>query len=210
MKSLAIWYGDPATAPAADVLVLGEGVEQYNHWAYKTAAVMASKRKVFGYVSVGDRRYAEDKRGPLSTARMLTAIEEWEQLGAEGVLLDEFGYDYWNDDGEMNVRQAAALGMCHSLGLTPVMNAWAPADCPWSATAPGDVYLFESWQKDMGESDRLKWWRDNHRAGTEAWAVTTAPVPGRLCVSGERRARSVAERFGISAFQYGVDDRYGT
>lgn len=164
LPHLGIYYGWPSlvngaagnvtTATATfnqfDVLVFGDGIEHAAHGDNaKTKTIItslnASGKKVFGYVDLGVSTQN------LSIATMKTYVDEWKSMGAYGIFLDDYGFDY----GVTRARQNTMLTYIHSVGLKAFMNSWnidhALGNLDESgvsnppSTVAGDYYLAESW-----------------------------------------------------------------
>ncbi len=129
-----------------DVLVLGDGIWQSAHGDNaKTKQIIARLRtkkpgmKIFGYIDVG-------KTQNLSVAQMQEAILGWQNMGADGVFGDEFGYDFAVD----RVRQNSFVDFAHARGMKVFVNSWrvedALGDYDGASThlQEGDYYLLES------------------------------------------------------------------
>ncbi|ASS69025.2 MULTISPECIES: hypothetical protein [unclassified Paenibacillus] len=164
LPRLGIYYGWPSLVNGAagnlttaantfkqfDVVVFGDGIEHASHGDHaNTTAIMgdlkAAGKKVFGYVDLGVSTQN------LSLATIQTYVDEWKSMGAFGIFLDDYGFDY----GVTRARQNAVLTYIHNAGLKAFMNAWnideamgnrdeTGASNPPSVTA-GDYYLAESW-----------------------------------------------------------------
>jgi len=156
--------GAPTPALAAaeysryDFVVLGGGVELASHPDHAaTAAVLASPvmadTLVFGYVNLGVTN------GGLTLPQVRQRIDQWKALGAAGIQLDAFGYDW----GVTRARQNAAVEYVHSLGMPVLANGWVPADAFDDAVdpdfnpngtppllGPRDYYMFESYWIRLG------------------------------------------------------------
>lgn len=166
--SLLIYYSWPsgingtfAVVPAAaefaayDHVVLGDGLELATHPDHaNTVAILAqvhatAPTRVYGYIDLG----VSTQNLPL--AEIAQRLDAWQATGADGVFLDDFGYDYL----VTRARQNAAVAAAHARGLPVVANGWIPADLFGSAVDPvanptgaapllgaGDYYLSESFQ----------------------------------------------------------------
>ena len=106
----------------------------------------------FGYIAIG-------VEGPFSQNLSIAEVERrallWQQLGVQGILLDQYGYDF----GVTRQRQNAIVDFVHSLGLSVVANGFFVDDVFSSEAHPdynvsgapstlgtGDFYLYESHQ----------------------------------------------------------------
>lgn len=177
---LLVYYGWPSlingasgTAAAAAELgrygfvVLGAGVERPAHPDHVgTVSVLADPAMagtfVFGYVNLG---VATEN---LSIEEVQRRIDDWRAAGADGVLLDEYGYDF----GTSRERQNAAVEYAHRLGMPVLANAWFPADAFDNALdavhnpvglptrlGASDFYLFESHRIMLGQYVPEETWR---------------------------------------------------
>lgn len=147
-------------------VVLGDGLQAAAHPDHgKTQQIIAhplvASTKFFGYIDLG-----------VSTQNLSIAVIDqraaaWAAMGVDGVLLDDFGYDY----GVTRERQNAAVLAVRSHGLTVIANAFrvedAFASIPSGANPGGvapvlnqqDFYLYESHQVRLGvREDELAWW----------------------------------------------------
>jgi len=138
-----------------DDVVLGGSLEDPGDAYYastqsiiqKVAAISPST-VIWGYIDTGVTT------GNLSLATIQTQIDQWLAIGAHGIFLDTFGYDYHTS----RARQNSILTYVHSKGVPAFINAWNSDDAFSSsidttynptgtptATSAGDVYLLESW-----------------------------------------------------------------
>ena len=141
-------------------MVLGDKLELSTHSDHaNTVKILANPAmahtKVFGYVDLGVTNGTQNL--PIKT--METDILDWKTTGAQGIFLDDFGYDY----GTTRTRQNTIVEYAHSLGLDVMANAWNPADAfgasasannpSGTATAlnANDFYLYESYQVEVGK-----------------------------------------------------------
>lgn len=132
-KKLLIYYNWPSqlgnsnTAAtifsAYDYLVLGDGLQKTIHGDhFSTKSILAQPQmasvKVFGYIDLGVTTQN------LSITEIQNRMNEWKEMGSNvnGVLLDDFGYDY----EVSRVRQNAAVNYAHSIGLSVIANGWNP------------------------------------------------------------------------------------
>lgn len=146
--------GDVAAATAqfdnCDVVVLGDGIQHPEHEenrpaAQIIAALNSAGKRVFGYVDLGVTTVNLD----IGTMQRYT--DEWRDLGAGGIFLDDAGYDY----GVTRARQSAMVDYLHQLGMAVFVNAWNIDDVladvdelqrpSPSRLHAGDWYLAESW-----------------------------------------------------------------
>lgn len=185
--------GDIDTAAAAfgayDLVVLGDGLADPSHPdSNNTNLIMqntaVSQTRFFGYVDVGVSTQN------LSAVEIQTAIIEWLNLGADGIFLDDFGYDF----GTSRERQNLAIDYAHSYGLPVIANGFfvddvfsSDVDANFNPNGDAthltaaDFYLYESYQIQEGSPVSGATWRDKadalaaYRAslGTQILAVTT-------------------------------------
>ena len=79
--------------------------------------------EVFGYVPIGCLTPEEDPEidvSNLTIDEIKTRILSWKEMGARGVFLDEFGYDYRTT----RERQNEIVDFCHENSLIVIVNAW--------------------------------------------------------------------------------------
>lgn len=147
-------------------VVLGDGLQAAGHPDHsKTQQIiahpLAASTKFFGYIDLGVSTQN------LSIATIDQRAAAWAAMGTDGVLLDDFGYDY----GVTRERQNAAVLAVRNHGLAVIANAFRVEDAfasfPSSANPTGaafvldqrDFYLYESHQVRLGmREDELAWW----------------------------------------------------
>ena len=236
---LLIYYGWPSAIDGAngdvaaasrsfepfDWIVLGDGLQDPKHGDHaKTKQIIAtigrSPRKVFGYVPIG-------RKGPnLSVEEIRRRVLAWKAIGARGVLLDEFGYDF----DVTRQRQNDAVQAVHDAGLTVLANAWNPDDAWSSAVHPRgnpdgvatrlaarDAYLLESFVIMNGQWDVARRWLDKarqvqalqQRIPFSAVSVSTSdsdapPDPAKLRSAWLAAAAFEHQAYGWSALNYGA------
>lgn len=79
--------------------------------------------EVFGYVPIGCLTPEEDPEidvSNLTIDEIKTRILSWKEMGAKGIFLDEFGYDYRTT----RERQNEVVDFCHENSLPVIANAW--------------------------------------------------------------------------------------
>lgn len=168
IRSLFILYSPPniintkysddyaaATLCRYDDVVLGSGLEDSgNAYHASTQAIIQKVHAIspttviWGYVDTGVTT------GNLSLATIQSKIDAWIAMGAGGIFLDTFGYDYHTSRS----RQNSILGYVHGKGVGAMINVWNPDDALSStvditynpsgtATVAGanDILLLESW-----------------------------------------------------------------
>jgi hypothetical protein len=142
---LAIYYGYPSLVNGAggdldaavshvshyDVLVLGDGLEfdaagagragtaehAFSGRLIRQLARTSRRPSVFGYIDLG-------RTQGLTLAEVIDRIDLWAAMGADGVFLDEAGYDF----GVTRERQNQAVLAAHARGLRVCFNAFNPDD----------------------------------------------------------------------------------
>ncbi len=185
--------GDIPTAAAAfanyDIVVLGDGLETPSHPdSANTGLIMQSAATVhtrfFGYVDAGVSTQN------LTVYQIRTEIFNWKNLGADGIFLDDFGYDF----GTTRDRQNSVVDCAHTLGLPVIANGFfvddvfsSAVDASFNANGTAtrltaaDFYLYESYQIQEGSTVSGATWRTKADAlaayrttfGTQVLAVTT-------------------------------------
>lgn len=138
-----------------DDVVLGAGLEDPGSPYYASTqsiiqkvATLSPDTVIWGYIDAGVTT------GNLSLAAIQTLVDQWLAIGAKGIFLDVFGYDYHVSRD----RQNSILSYVHGKGYGSIMNVWNADDALSSAvdatynpagTATvansSDVLLLESW-----------------------------------------------------------------
>lgn len=168
IRSLLILYSPPniinakysddyaaATLCRYDDVILGSGLEDSGN-AYHAStqsiiqkvASIAPSTVLWGYIDTGVTT------GNLPLATIQAKVDAWIAMGAGGIFLDTFGYDYHTPRS----RQNSILSYVHSKGVGAMINVWNPDDALSStvdltynpsgeATVAGanDALLLESW-----------------------------------------------------------------
>ena len=139
--SLLIYYGYPSSingtptiAQAAavfgqyDMAVIGDGLQDgpgdpLPHEDHANTVAIISHAATentlfFGYIDLGV--YTDNH----SLSEIYRRVDAWQEMGIDGIFLDDFGYDY----GVTRVRQNAAVSYVHSKGLPVCANGWFPDD----------------------------------------------------------------------------------
>jgi hypothetical protein len=165
-----------------DTLELASSADHNNTVAILSNPVLAHTT-VFGYIDLGVSTQN------LSIQEIENRIDEWKATGAQGIFLDDYGYDF----GVTRARQNTIVAYAHSDGLVVAANAFNPADAfdsqvdannPSGATTvldASDFYLYESFQIQQGQYvDQATWLTKanalaNYQAtlGFKVLAVTT-------------------------------------
>jgi hypothetical protein len=136
-SQMCIYYGYPTMVNGANhnlskavsafspckELILGDGLEHAAHNEHEETQSIISglmqldnKRTIFGYIPLG----IYDGGHNLSNDTMKEYVDEWLSIGANGIFLDEYGYDY-NTTRE---RQNAIVDYIHDKGMSVMANAW--------------------------------------------------------------------------------------
>jgi hypothetical protein len=138
-----------------DDVVLGSGLEDSgNAYHASTQSIIAKVKAIspttviWGYIDTGVTT------GNLSLATIQSQVDAWLAMGAGGIFLDTFGYDYHTSRS----RQNSILSYVHSKGVGAMINVWNADDAfssavdvtynpSGTATVAGsnDVLLLESW-----------------------------------------------------------------
>ena len=108
-----------------DYVVLGGDLELSTHPDHTNTQTIitnsiTNNTKFFGYIDLGVTNGTKN----YSIAEIQTRINNWKVMGADGIFLDDFGYDY----GVSRVRQSAAVQYAHSQNIPVMANAWNPDD----------------------------------------------------------------------------------
>jgi len=168
LRSLLIFYAPPTTINAKfdldyaagiiaryDDVVFGTGLEDSGNAYHADTAAIISKvaalspsTVIWGYIDTGI------STGNLSLATINGQIDSWLAMGAKGIFLDVFGYDY----GVTRTRQNAILNYIHSKNVGAILNVFNPdqalssqVDATYNpggtatAATNKDVLLLESW-----------------------------------------------------------------
>lgn len=113
-----------------DIIVLGDNYQNPTHAAYEdTVAIIqrlaevAPNVRVVGYVPIGMDSSLEDSNLPMEELKL--RVDQWSNIGAHGIFLDEFGYDYF----VTRERQNEIVKYCHDLGKFVFANSWSIEYC---------------------------------------------------------------------------------
>lgn len=139
---------------AYDYLVLGAGLEETSHTFHASTQQVISvirsnnpRSVVFGYIDLGV------STNNYSMETMKNKLAAWKAMGANGIFLDDAGYDFQVSRSRLNEM----LQAIHDAGLSAFVNAWSakdvmgnevhatynPAGQP-TLMGPKDYYLLES------------------------------------------------------------------
>lgn len=168
LRSLLIYYAAPTIINAKydldyaagilsryDDVVLGTGLEDSGNAYHADTVSIISKvaalspgTVVWGYIDTGVTT------GNLSLSTIQSQIDDWMAMGAKGIFLDVFGYDYHVN----RTRQNAILDYVHSKNVGAIINVFNPdqalgsqVDATYNPTGAAthanssDVLLLESW-----------------------------------------------------------------
>lgn len=108
-----------------DMCIFGDHYEFAGHEEHentKKVFELLSKNypdiKLVGYVPIGVQNIGSDSG--LEIQDIKERIDAWKMMGADGIFLDEFGYDY----GVTRDRQNECVSYCHNLGMFCIANSW--------------------------------------------------------------------------------------
>ena len=150
-----------------DHVVLGDGLEKVTHPDHANtldilAHALMAGTTVFGYIDLG----VSTRNLPIAEVKL--RIDEWKTTGADGIFLDDYGYDF----GTGRARQNEAVDYAHSVGMSVIANAFLPEDAFGSqihtthnpsgtATSlnSSDFYLYESHQITVGAFETEANWQ---------------------------------------------------
>ena len=149
LQELLVYYGYPISYKGYyDVDLIAAEISTFKYWivgdSYSAPThpeyastvsiinkVRAAGTKVYGYVPIG-----QSTQG-LSIAVIKTRIDEWANIGVDGIFLDEFGFDY----GNTRVKQVEIVNYVHGKNLPVCANTWTAhdfvcdniAELPWGS-----------------------------------------------------------------------------
>ena len=113
-----------------DVVILGDKYQSSDHPEHEsTAAIIqrllevAPNTRIVGYVPIGLDTSWEDSNLPMDELKL--RVNQWNDIGAHGIFLDEFGYDYF----VTRERQNEIVNYCHDLGKFVFANSWSYEYC---------------------------------------------------------------------------------
>lgn len=131
LNKLLVYYGNPIAYKGLwNIHLVIPEISKFKYWVVgdtygdptheefaSTSAIIAGVRangvKVYGYVPIGLNTSA------LTLTQMQTKVDQWDNLGVDGIFLDEFGFDY----GNTRQRQIDIVNYVHSKGLPYCANA---------------------------------------------------------------------------------------
>ena len=143
MEKAIIYYGYPISINSSwevenavniyktyDIVVFGDEYQNPEHTQYEsTVAIIqrlievAPNIRIVGYVPIGMVPDSHDSNLPMEELK--SRVDEWVALGAQGIFLDEFGYDYY----VTRERQNEIVNYCHNLGKFVFANSWSVKYC---------------------------------------------------------------------------------
>lgn len=168
IRLLSVFYSPPNVANGAfsddyaagsfsrfDDVILGGGLQDPGHVYHdSTAAIiqkvatLATGTVFWGYVDAGVTS------SNLSLAQIQTIVDQWLDMGIDGIFVDLFGYDY----GVSRTRQNDILNYIHGKGVGAFINVWNWDDAFGSIVNPTynptgvptaannhDIGMLESW-----------------------------------------------------------------
>lgn len=137
LNELLIYYGYPISYKGINTTagVIADIAARYKYWVVgdtygdplhesyaDTTTIIAGVRAlgviVYGYVPIGQNT------SNLTITQIRTKIDQWSNLGVDGIFLDEFGFDYANT----RTRQIDCVNYVHGKGLPYCANAWTVED----------------------------------------------------------------------------------
>lgn len=139
LEKVLIYYGYPMAINSAwsvdgacniynnyDVVVFGDKYEDPAHEAHADTVSIFNKikesgkgTKIVGYVPIGALPDAADSNLPMETLK--SRVDQWYDMGANGIFLDEFGFDYY----VTRARQNEIITYVKSKGMFVFVNSWS-------------------------------------------------------------------------------------
>lgn len=108
-----------------DICVFGDTYELPDHEVYSETVEIFTRLKeenpdirLVGYVPIGAQNIGEDSG--LSITEIKRRIDLWKNIKADGIFLDEFGYDY----GVTRERQNEVVQYVHDKSMFCIANTW--------------------------------------------------------------------------------------
>lgn len=138
LEKVCIYYGYPvgignswsvegalAIYKGYDIVVFGDTYELPEQEVYaetveilKRLAEEAPKTRCVGYIPIGDLE--ETEYSGLTMQELKRRVDLWANIGAKGIFLDEFGYDY----KVTRERQNEIVDYVHEQGMFCIANSW--------------------------------------------------------------------------------------
>ena len=113
-----------------DVCIFGDGYCLPTHEAHaETVEIfrilkrISPDTRIVGYVPIGVQNVGSDSN--LSMDELKRRVDLWQSIGADGIFLDEYGYDY----GVTRARQNEIVSYCHDRGMFVFANSWSIEYC---------------------------------------------------------------------------------
>lgn len=113
-----------------DVCIFGDGYCLPTHEAHaETVEIfrilkrISPDTRIVGYVPIGVQNVGSDSN--LSMDELKRRVDLWQAIGADGIFLDEYGYDY----GVTRARQNEIVSYCHDRGMFVFANSWSIEYC---------------------------------------------------------------------------------
>ena len=113
-----------------DVCIFGDGYCLPTHEAHaETVEIfrilkrISPETRIVGYVPIGVKNVGSDSNLPMDELK--NRVELWQAIGADGIFLDEYGYDY----GVSRERQNEIVSYCHDRGMFVFANSWSIEYC---------------------------------------------------------------------------------
>lgn len=193
MKNLLIYYGWLNSFNSAqnqwnnekvaqemakyDLIVLGDGIQNPSHGDWSNTQVIVPRIMelnpnaiIFGYVTINQ-----------TLANFKTKVDQWNDLEAGGIFLDEAGYDYGKKRAEFNERvfhvksqQYANVCFANAWNIDHVLGTEN------DASYPNSTYNPDGYESLLDEND---WYL------LESFAVNTASYQGDYASKADWKAR---------------------
>lgn len=143
IEKVILYYGEPLYICNAnnvtsavniyknyDIVILGDKYQDPSSTTYTDTVSIIQKLhedyvdiRIVGYVPIGMHPSWQDSC--LSMEELKLRVDQWFNIGANGIFLDEFGYDYY----VTRERQNEIVNYCHSKGLFVFANSWSLEYC---------------------------------------------------------------------------------
>ena len=127
-----------------DVCIFGDGYCLPTHEAHaETVEIfrilkrISPETRIVGYVPIGVKNVGSDSN--LSMDELKNRVDLWQAIGADGIFLDEYGYDY----GVTRERQNEIVNYCHGRDMFVFANSWS-IECCFS-----DEDIVIDWMEDF-------------------------------------------------------------
>lgn len=161
-----------------DIIIFGDKYQDPSHSSYDDTSLIIQKLhenyfniRIVGYVPIGMHpNYTSDSC--LDMVELKSRVDQWIDIGANGIFLDEFGYDYY----VTRERQNEIINYCHEKGLFVFANSWSleycfnnePMTISWlenfeanpnglaSVLNENDYYLFENLFFETSDTNKIE------------------------------------------------------